>query len=109
MGGLYSGAGRRVGQLPPTDSTAEGRNQAMSQARISVKDQAVAVARAHAGVENLNAHPKTSLSRLGAARDQLNIASTWSDPTVVWDAVAAIEASVLEVYGADNMPSTTTA
>lgn len=72
---------------------------------ISVKDQAQAVARAKAGIDNLAAHPNTTRSRLGAARDQLNIASTWSDPAVVWDAVAAIEGSVLDVYGPDTPPT----
>lgn len=66
---------------------------------ISVKDRAQAVTRAKRGLRHLEDHPQASRGRLGAARDQLNIASTWRDAAPVWDAVSAIEASVVEVCG----------
>jgi hypothetical protein len=66
---------------------------------MSVKDRAAAITRAKQAIEHLEQHPGTSRGRLGAARDQLNIVYTWPTTEAVWDAVQALEASVVEVYG----------
>ncbi|GAA1836051.1 hypothetical protein GCM10009795_096540 [Nocardioides hankookensis] len=66
---------------------------------ITIKEQLEAVARADTAIAHLAAHPSTSHSRLGAAHDQLNLVRNLSTRIEVFDAVMAIETSVLEVYG----------
>lgn len=66
---------------------------------ISVQDRVAAINRGKAALRHLEQHPATSRGRLGAARDQLNIVANWRDTGPVWNAVQALESSVLEVYG----------
>lgn len=66
---------------------------------VPVPDRAVAVKRAKDGLAWLEKHPSTTVSTLGAARDQLNIVATFPYDHEVWDAVCAIEAMVGEIYG----------
>lgn len=66
---------------------------------ITVADHANAIARAEQALKDLELHPATTRSQLGAARDQLNIVRNWNSTIAVWDSVCAIEGLVLDVYG----------
>lgn len=68
-------------------------------AAISIKQRAQAISRARTALTHLERNPNTSRNTLGAARDQLNIVQNWRDVLPVNDAVYALEAMVLSVYG----------
>ncbi|TWH04748.1 hypothetical protein L615_001000000810 [Nocardioides sp. J9] len=66
---------------------------------ISVKERGRAVARAQQALRHLEQHTATTVPQLGAARDRLNLTRNCRDPKPALDAVYALEALVVEVYG----------
>lgn len=66
---------------------------------ITVHDRAQAIARAKQAIAYLEAHPRTTKSNLGAARDQANIVQNCSSTRDVYDTVCGLEALVVEIYG----------
>jgi hypothetical protein len=66
---------------------------------ITVQDRATAITRAKQAIAYLEAHPRTTKSNLGAARDQANLVQNCSSTHDVYDAVHGLEALVVEIYG----------
>ena len=66
---------------------------------ITVQDRAIAITRAKEAIAYLEAHPRTTKSNLGAARDQANLVQNCSSTHDVYDAVHGLEALVVDIYG----------